>query len=300
MNKSFSHSCRLDYIQLSDGRYLSYAIYGDLQGHPVLHCHGFPGSRLEGALWHDAALKYHIRLIVLDRPGFGFSSFQPQRSITDWPRDVAALLHHLELDEFYLLGTSGGGAYVLACLHQLPEGRVRGATIVSGIYPFELGIEDMPLMPRIMVFLAVWLTPLMAALIYLVLGRAARAKDPGAFNKAFMRDVKMRPEIDHACLEDESYKKKFLSSVREGIRANSYAFAWEARLLGGDWGFPLDEIHATRLTLWHGNMDIGNPVSMTRRAVTLLRGVRLFVLDEGHLSLPARHMEEILQELVST
>lgn len=299
MDKSLYHPCQLDYVQLPNGRYISYAIYGDPQGQPVVHFHGFPGSRLEGALWHNAALKNGVRLIVPERPGFGFSSFQPGRRILDWPHDLFQLLQHLKIDKFRILGTSGGGTYVLVCLQQLPKDRIQGAAIVSGIYPFNLGTEGMPIMPRIMVFLAVWLTPLMAGLIYLVLGRAARATDPKAFNDAFMKDVKMRPEIDQACLEYQPYREKFLASVREGIRANCYAFAWEARLLGGDWGFSLDDVHAAHLTLWHGKMDIGNPVSMTEKAAAKLDGATLRVLDEGHLSLPARHMEEILEELVA-
>jgi len=32
-------------IKLSDGRALGYAEYGDPQGQPVLHFHGFPSSR---------------------------------------------------------------------------------------------------------------------------------------------------------------------------------------------------------------------------------------------------------------
>jgi pimeloyl-ACP methyl ester carboxylesterase len=298
MNSSLSQTGQSDYIRLTDGRYLSYAIYGDLQGLPVMYFHGFPGSRFEGSLWHDAALKSRVKLIVPERPGVGLSSFQSNRQIKDWPQDVLDLLRHLKIEDFHLIGTSGGSAYVLACLHQLPECRIRGASIVSGFYPFALGTEDMLLMSRIMVFLATWVTPLVAGLIYFVLGRAARAKDPEVFTKAFSRDIELRPEIDRACLEDEEYKKKFFASVREGIRASSYAFAWEARLLGGDWGFSLHEIRATRLALWHGKMDNSNPVSMTKKAAKQLSDAHLHLLDEGHLSLLARHMEEILEELV--
>lgn len=288
----------MDHIRLPDGRHLGFATYGDTRGTPVLHCHGFPGSRFEGAMWHEIAGKHHIRLIVPERPGVGLSSFQKNRRIQDWPQDATVLLRHLGVDEFHLLGTSGGSAYVLACLHELPEHRIRGAAIVSGFYPLALGAEDMLMVSRIMVFLAVWATSLMAGLVYLVLGRAAQARDPEVFTKAFSKDVDMRPEIDRASLGDEQYKKKFFSSAREGIRANSYAFAWEARLLGSDWGFSLHNVPAAKLSLWHGKMDTGNPVSMTKRAGMQLTGSKVRVLDEGHISLQARHMEEIFEDLL--
>lgn len=35
-------------IKLRDGRTLGYAEYGDPNGRPVLHFHGFPSSRYEG------------------------------------------------------------------------------------------------------------------------------------------------------------------------------------------------------------------------------------------------------------
>ena len=63
--------------------------FGDPEGEPVLHFHGSPSSRLEGNLAHIAALDRGIRLLSIDRPGFGLSGYQPDRSFQDWPSDVA-------------------------------------------------------------------------------------------------------------------------------------------------------------------------------------------------------------------
>ena len=59
---------------LTDGRRLAYRAYGDPQGAAVIALHGTPGSRFKYAGSHAAALRSGIRLIALDRWGYGGSS----------------------------------------------------------------------------------------------------------------------------------------------------------------------------------------------------------------------------------
>ena len=66
---------------LSSGHRIGFAEFGDPEGIVVFYCHGFPSSRLEGRLYDAAAVSSSVRLIVVDRPGYGFStkSISPQR-----------------------------------------------------------------------------------------------------------------------------------------------------------------------------------------------------------------------------
>lgn len=287
----------LDHLQLSSGRQISYATYGSPLGRPVLLFHSFPGSRLEGALWHDAAAELNIRLIVPDRPGIALSSFQPGRRIVDWPTDVIELTAHLQIAQFHILSMGIGSAYTLACLRAISPQRILGASLVSGAYPLSLGAPDMMIRPRIMLFLARWLTSLFAFLVDLMLGRPARAKDPKAFEDALEIDHKSRAKIDQVSLQDQKFKAGYTASVRESFQNGGYGFAWDARLLGGDWGYELAEINGKRLMVWHGRYDNIHPISMAQRAAEKIEGVDFRALDEGHLSLPARHAKEILREL---
>src|SRR5690349_20394532 len=61
-------------LTLADGRQVGYALYGAATGQPLFFAHGWPGSRLRAAVYHGVALRLHIRLIALDRPGIGLSS----------------------------------------------------------------------------------------------------------------------------------------------------------------------------------------------------------------------------------
>ena len=56
-----------------------------------------------------AATKAGVRIVALDRPGYGLSDFQPDRTILDWPRDVEEAAEALGLTRFSVIGGSGGG-----------------------------------------------------------------------------------------------------------------------------------------------------------------------------------------------
>ena len=78
----------IEHIDLSDGRTLSLARFGDPEGRPVLYFHGFPGSRLESRFGHRAAEQAGVQIVAVDRPGFGRSTRKPGRRLLDWPDDV--------------------------------------------------------------------------------------------------------------------------------------------------------------------------------------------------------------------
>jgi hypothetical protein len=92
-----------DILILPDGRKLGYAQYGLLTGRPILYQHGLPGSRPEVASFHELALEVGTRIIAADRPGHGWSSPHPGRTLLDFPKDLECLADHLELDEYCVL-----------------------------------------------------------------------------------------------------------------------------------------------------------------------------------------------------
>ena len=91
----------------------------------VLWCHGGPGSRLEPAALAPAAAEAGLRIIGIDRPGYGLSSPNPERTIADWVPDGLAVADALGIDQFVTVGCSTGGAYALALAALVPA-RVLG------------------------------------------------------------------------------------------------------------------------------------------------------------------------------
>ena len=126
-------------VGVSGGRLLSYRGYGPPDGLPVLFFPGTPGSAVEWSMWPSgSAERSGIRVIAVDRPGLGWSDWQPSRRVLDWPVDVTALADALGLQRFTVLGYSGGVPYALACGQLLPD-RVSAVTLVGCV-----GSDDEP------------------------------------------------------------------------------------------------------------------------------------------------------------
>lgn len=100
-------------LTMPDGRTVGFADYGG-PGTPVLWCHGGPGSRLEPEYFAALAAELGLRLVGIDRPGYGLSTPQPGRTIGAWPGDALAVADTLGLERFATVGISTGGAYALA------------------------------------------------------------------------------------------------------------------------------------------------------------------------------------------
>ena len=56
-----------------------------------------------------------VRMIGVDRPGYGLSTVPWAAGFSNWPRAVAALADQLGLGRFAVLAHSLGSAFALAC-----------------------------------------------------------------------------------------------------------------------------------------------------------------------------------------
>ena len=118
-------------ITTNDGRIVGFADYGSPAQTALVWCHGGPGTRLEPALVADDAARAGLRLIGIDRPGYGRSTSQPGRTIGGWAPDALAVLDRLGIDQCVALGASTGGAYALALAAHSP--RVIGAVACCAV-----------------------------------------------------------------------------------------------------------------------------------------------------------------------
>jgi pimeloyl-ACP methyl ester carboxylesterase len=274
-------------IELSDGRRLGYAEFGDPGGAPVIYFHGWPGARVEGLLGDEAASVSGVRLIAIDRPGMGLSAFQPGRGFVDWPDDVGEVAATLGLDRFAVLGISGGGPYAAACAWKLAD-RLTGGGIVSSLAPFDVAgaVASMGRRNR----LTFQLVRHLGLLRRIVMARVARS-------------VSRRPErilergvaaaVDKQYLDRPDVRNVLGESLREAFRDGSRGPAWEMGLYTRPWGFRLEEIQAP-VHLWHGEQDANAPISMGRHLAASIPECRAtFYPGEGHLHFVDR-LPEIL------
>lgn len=106
-------------VKLSDGRILSYSECGNIDsGMPVLFCFGLMTSSLAIMFAHHRALRNNLRIIAVDYPGIGESTYQPDRTLDGWADDMSQFLDMVlgRNSTVRLLGHSLGGLHVLALL----------------------------------------------------------------------------------------------------------------------------------------------------------------------------------------
>ena len=94
-----------------DGRTIGFDDQEPPDGTAVLWCHGGPGSRLEPVWLRDEAVAAGLRIVGVDRPGYGLSTPRPGRTIADTVADLLAVADHLAIEQFVTVGVSTGGAY---------------------------------------------------------------------------------------------------------------------------------------------------------------------------------------------
>jgi pimeloyl-ACP methyl ester carboxylesterase len=281
---------RKNQITLSDGRTLGYAEFGDLEGSPEFYFPGLPGSRVEGRIMEETARRLSVRIIVLDRPGFGLSTSKPGRTLLDWPDDVVELADFLGLDKFSVMGHSAGGAYAAACAIKIPE-RLTGVGMVSSAGP----ADAMPGAKGLM----------RAARFGCVLSRRAPRLLSWAFSsigrcmKWQARNIvpllgRIGPESDRLLLAQPWLRNALIASHSEAVRASHEGVCQDLRILASPWGFNLADIRIG-VHVWHGKLDTVLSPDVSRYIADAIPVSRFRMYrDEGHVSVPINRMEDIL------
>ena len=282
------------FLILSDKRKLCYAEYGDDSGFPVLYCHGFPASRLEARLADSEARRQGVRIIAVDRPGFGRSDFMAARTMLDWPEDVRALMKHLRIEKFSVIGVSGGAPHAMSCAVRLSEhiykvGLVSGLGYLGDMHSAEQLRKPFTLIVKLFISSAATGHLMVKHLI----GRLLKAF-PG-FALTMIKNLSS--EQDKQLLSDPVIRSCIYASLKEAFYQGSGGPAWEFYLYTKPWGFDIRSISAETY-LWHGDLDRTVPVIMAKRHAELIPRAHLTLFpNEGHFSVPIRHVDEILQTL---
>jgi pimeloyl-ACP methyl ester carboxylesterase len=116
-------------VSLPDGRRLEIWETGDPGGRPVFFLPGCPDSRWAAWPATDAAREAGVRLVSVNRPGYGGSDPHPT-SHDSVAADLVAVADALGIERIGLVGMSVGGVYALATAAAHPE-RVESVVTVS-------------------------------------------------------------------------------------------------------------------------------------------------------------------------
>jgi len=290
-----NNNCKVVYLK--NGSRVAVAEYGAPEGIPVIFCHGWPSSRTMAELTDDAARKLRIRMISPDRPGIRDSSFQAGRKLLDWPPLLGELCDQLGLDRFYLLAISGGAPYAFAAAWMMPR-RVRGVAVVSGAPPIAELSDNSGLWKLYRWMLHCYRTYPRFSRSAFRLARPFLSLRPPPPGQRLL--LKFLQPCDADVLRDARAFNACFESQRQAWRASAIGVLADAEIYAQPWGFALEAINVP-VRLWHGKKDRSFSFRLAEEIERRLPNCSAhYIEDTGHYSLPIRHMDEILSDLIQS
>ena len=269
-------SARQHSFRLENGRELCISQYGVLDGYPVFYFHGLVGGRLECDHPVDALIVKNIRLIAIDRPGFGGSTKDPSKSFQSWCADLDNFCQHEHIAEFSIITYSSGSVWGLFAAQYFGT-RVQQLCLVSniGLNPFtningngrytdELILkftEHSPAVSRAML-------KLVCKFLYSDIDRYF----------SYARSRALKP--DQVALNEYSghIARAFIGRGKHAWKE----MANELHLLSGDWPNDLNILRCP-VTIWHGKQDQHKSIIAMERVLPKLAGAALnYVDNQGH------------------
>lgn len=266
-------------LTLPDGRALGYREFGDPLGAPVIALHGTPGSRFKYASSHGPAVDCGLRLIAVDRWGYGLSSRKPGARLADYGADIAALADALHLNRFQVTGVSGGAPFAVAVASTLkdrvcalalvsPVGLITGPGGRAALSPFHtLCFRILPRVPG-------------AISVVFHAYRAGLAVAP----HAAMAVVMSRSAIaDRLAIREDATRGGLIETFTSGLAPGVGGPTTDMSLFAKPWQIAFGDVSAP-VRIWIGLDDRNVPLSAARALATALPNSECVDLPgAGHL-----------------
>lgn len=266
-------------IDLADGRTLAYLDWGEPDAPTVVYCHGYPGNRRELRIAMPIMERRSLqaRLVAINRPGYGPSTFTKRRGFLPWTADLEEAADRLDIGRFGVLGASGGAPYALAAGYRM-AGRVTRIGIVAGTAPVEApGMAEAPgiaLLPK---------SRPAARFQFEVAALMVRIGSEDRILNLALSSERLG-DADRAAMARPEMRAWLLGVIKEVYARGGRAAAAEAGLYREPWGFDVAEVE-TETLLWYGAADETIPVSAGRWLADHLPRSRLIVWpDHGHFT----------------
>lgn len=266
-------------ISRPGGRELAYDDVGDPNGRPVVFLHGCPGSRLSRHPDDALAARARVRLVAVDRPGYGRSDADDASDEVTQADDVVALADHLGIDRFAVLAWSSGGptALALAACH---PGRVAAVALAAGQPPM--------------------------------------AADPGGHTPAAFAKIAAefvaQPAMSHALAMEAAIEgwddisladlaavagahERLATSLAAATERGLGGVEGDLRAMATPWRFDVGSI-GVPVTLWYGTNDAVYPPDIGRKLADAMPSARLEIVEGATHLILFTHWTTLLDSLV--
>ncbi|KAM5346090.1 hypothetical protein ACJ41O_009095 [Fusarium nematophilum] len=195
------------------------------------------------------------------------------QDVLDYPTDIKTHAEHLKLPSYYILGTSGGTGFTLACTKDLARSGLKAVGICAGIGPHECGFDSMAETQR--KALEAW------------------KNYPDEFRESYETEYvplvqqkdtvalmnRLRGEIeagfkgrDREAMLQEDTLRIAASSLRQAWIQGAWAHAKGMGIHWRPWGFKVDDVGFPGIKLWYGGSDVSTTPKMGKYMAERLKG----------------------------
>jgi len=246
----------------------------------VLYLHGQPGSRREQLLIPAEVLeRFDVRLISVDRPGYGNTDPLPGDRVTR-SSDVLTVCDALQIDSFPLVAVSAGGSYALALAGSAPA-RVERVVLSSAQMPYDdrAAIQELqPAQLDLLPFVELGRVDPVIEVFELV--REALLADPHGFMAPLMTTLSA-PE--QQWLDQPTIRDMLADDMVEGVRRSADGFLDDMVTWPKPFEIDLNEIVCPVRAI-HATADDWEPLANLRRILAQIDDAQLILLDQlNHL-----------------
>lgn len=270
-----------DTVALPDGRRAQWWLGGADDGPLVAFLHGCPDTRHAAMTGDRAARDVGVRLLAVNRPGYGSSDVHPSTQ-TSVAADLMAAADLVGATTLAVLGMSIGGSYALTAAAAHPD-RVRALGLVATQFGrSEPGTLD-EVMERMRPEFAQWVASI-----------APDDPDDAALAVRWRAALPPQDAALLAALPDHDVA----ASAREAL-ARPDGYLRDAALAFRDWDGRPEDV-ACPAHLWYGELDTAAPPAEGELLARRLQASSLVVRPgTTHLATLVNHWPDILATLRS-
>ena len=263
----------------------------------ILFFHGFPGSSAQISLFNRSIIDLDIEVLCFDRPGYNNTKIHTAKNIQNTLSEVLTISQELiqlkNWNQVEIVTISGGTPYGLSLAlhhpHLVSEVRVACGlgylqnNFIRKYFSF-LKLLTLKILPQTPSFI----------LEKIIAPQVKKTPQSAAQNKIF-EIFYPRSKADAQVSSQLHIQQSIQLGLAEALRQHSYGPKNDSIVFLSDWGKNLNQI-TVPVHFWHGTEDlvISPHVSEVMQQLTPDSKLTL-VPQEGHLSLPIRQMNKILQ-----
>lgn len=264
-------------IPRGNGRFLCFMETGPSDAPVWFYCHGIPGSKNEISMTIASNRTGSVRLIAIDRPGYGDSTQWQSYSFSDHADDVRAVAEYLQINEFSLLGFSGGGVFAMATATALTD-TINSVVLVGTP---SVPIQDSPFKHAGKLTAETWYLALTAPqkLASQLTGLTGNSK---VLATALLDSLS---EMERRFLKEKlhtAFQKNLAAATQQGALIAADSIVRDVQLMVREWPFNLGSI-VFPVEIFHGGHDELVHLEHGQALASSIPGATLTVLpDSGH------------------